>query len=784
MLTIRDLAGNEEILADYKNMTRKRRVNGEHSLSFLLFKTERNAHSFDMVEDETIILYDGHEYRVKQIEQRLVGHAPVKQVHADLTFFDIIDVYQYGKLVDGNKTISSALQHALKDTGYTFSVVDTFASQYFENFGEDNALSLLKTILERYQAEYTLVGKDVRIYKQIGAETDFQFRYRHNIKTFAKTVKTDGLSTFIRGYGKENEDGTYAAATTYTSPMADIYGIRHAKPIRDDRFTDNASLLDYIKSQIQDTPEVSITIDFADMRKAGYPYDVPGFGDIVYLIYEPLSVDMTTRILEIIDYPETDKSPQVTLANFREQFADVVFRHTKNELEKIYDPNSGKIRYNVLDDAVRVATEALKSAQTELEFNNGIIAREKEDPNRLVLFNSAGLGISTDGGSTFNTAMTADGIVADVLTGGQINANNVSIYGGSTKNYTTISGSYWESRGNFSRTWRGVTKTHDIIIKSENGYLRARNDSENRSLYFTDYGISTQVDGVNASGTLEFFSTVNSALGRGVTLTSEGVTTIEANGGALFLTSSTTINSNAAIYTPSIVTTSTNAYIGADGEVRMVNKGTADTTVSSEVIYRNLRAAILYGTGFNTTSTNAYIGADGELRVVNKGFVDGSSGTTVYRDIRASVIRGIALDLDGTTAAEHMYVRPSATGALRVTSRGTTDSYRPIEASEFNAASSVFYKKNIEDYTGDATELIGGTPVRLYHLNEDIDTIDFKRVGLLVQEAPREIINMKTGDSIDLYAMASVLWKAVQELSADNEALNQRITALEGGTKV
>jgi phage minor structural protein len=430
MLIVTNLSGQTEALTDYKSLERKRRVNGERSLSFLVPKTPRNEHAFDLIQDESIIEYDGDKYRIKQIEERLVGNTPVKQVHAEHVFFDIIDVYQYGT-ISGTKSINETLSFALNGTGYTFTVVDSFNSVEFENFGDDTALALFQKILERYQAEFDIVGTDVRIYNQIGSQTDFQFRYKHNIKTFAKTVKTDNLSTYIKGYGKQNDDGTYQAVAEYTSPMADIYGIRHAPPVKDERFTDSTSLLDYIKTKIQDTPEISITIEFADLAKAGYPLSSPSLGDTVYLIYEPLNVDMTTRILEIIDYPESNQSPKVTLANFKEDFADVMFRHTKSQLEKIYDENTGKVRFNVLDEAVRIATEAINNSRTELQYppNGGIRAVDPNDPNRYVAFTSAGIGVTTDGGATFPQAITADGINTQLLIAGQIKTNHIQIVG-------------------------------------------------------------------------------------------------------------------------------------------------------------------------------------------------------------------------------------------------------------------------------------------------------------------------------------------------------------------
>src|SRR5699024_8116369 len=66
-----------------------------------------------------------------------------------------------------------------------------------------------------------------------------------------------------------------------------------------------------------------------------------------------------------------------------------------------------KLPYSILDDAVKNATKALRDAQTELKFSdNGILAIDKKDPNKVVLFNSAGIGVSTNGGAEFRTAMT------------------------------------------------------------------------------------------------------------------------------------------------------------------------------------------------------------------------------------------------------------------------------------------------------------------------------------------------------------------------------------------
>ena len=59
----------------------------------------------------------------------------------------------------------------------------------------------------------------------------------------------------------------------------------------------------------------------------------------------------------------------------------------------------------------------------------GILARDPNDSDKFVVYNSAGLGVTTNGGLTFDQAITALGINTDLLTAGQIKTNNIQIIG-------------------------------------------------------------------------------------------------------------------------------------------------------------------------------------------------------------------------------------------------------------------------------------------------------------------------------------------------------------------
>lgn len=428
-MIVTHIDGRSELLTDYKSLQIKERVNGENSLSFLLFKTDRNEHSYPLAVEESLIEYDGQEYRIKKMSEKLIGKTPVKQIQADHIFFDLVDEYQYDT-IKGAKQLGVCIGHALQGTDYTYDVVDPFASVTFENYGDDNALSLIQTALNRFGAEIEINKKHLRFFRNIGGKTDNQFRYGYNVKTLEMHIDSSNLSTYIKGYGKRNEDGSYVVTAEYLSPLHTIYGKRHAKPVYDERYTTYTGLLVRLQSDLQDTPEVSISIEAVELEKAGINTEQIELGDEIFVIYEPLGLDVQARIMEIVEYPEEPKSNQFTIANIRGSVVDSIadFQRTKDRIDGIFEGKE-KLPFNVLDDAVQRATQALQSAQTQLDFENGIMAIDPNNPSRIVLINSKGIGISDNGGKTFREAITADGFVLSAGAIGQLKANNVDITG-------------------------------------------------------------------------------------------------------------------------------------------------------------------------------------------------------------------------------------------------------------------------------------------------------------------------------------------------------------------
>lgn len=103
-----------------------------------------------------------------------------------------------------------------------------------------------------------------------------------------------------------------------------------------------------------------------------------------------------------------------------------------------------------------------------------------------------------------------------------------------------------------------------------------------------------------------------------------------------------------------------------------------------------------------------------------------------------------------------------ASGAATIQARNYwDDSYGTFEGLAYSNASRRELKNSIEEFDKSALDLIYNTPVYSYRYNSDLNT-EPKRVGLIFDESPMEIMHFSGG--IDVYAMAALLWKSVQEL--------------------
>ncbi|GGE64383.1 phage tail protein [Priestia taiwanensis] len=431
MLVLTDVRGTQEAFTGFKQLKRSRKANGDKSIGFTAHKTDLNKHSFELLKMESIVEFDGEEYVIKQAKKKGMGTGFYMEIKAIHRFFvDMRDCFNY-KEIEGSRTFNDVLTFIFEGTGYHFKIIDSFFTASVK-LGKDNCLSLFKKALEAYNAEFYVIGKTVYIKHEIGNKTDFLFKYNHNVKALEVDMNTNKLSTIIRGYGgKQKEDGTYPIEVEYKSPNFVIYGERHAPPVYGEDYSTKEEMLERLKNDLVDEIEMSIKVDFADLRAAGYSFNMPSEGDYGFIDYEPMKMDLEARIVEIEEDFDSKLVPiktAVVISNKQTTLTDTItrFEHTSKTIESIVKGKQ-QLPYNALDEAVKAATRSIKSAETELEFENGIVAVNPKDTNKLVAFNSNGIGISRDGGHTFSEAITPEGIVASAGVVGQFDASNIRV---------------------------------------------------------------------------------------------------------------------------------------------------------------------------------------------------------------------------------------------------------------------------------------------------------------------------------------------------------------------
>ncbi|MED4866102.1 phage tail protein [Heyndrickxia faecalis] len=321
--------GQEEMILDAE-ITRKNSVNGEKTLEVTARQTERSQAGYTLLINENYVVYGDDEYVIKNLTQTTKGRRTVKAFTAEHRFYeDLIANYIY-ETITGSFSPKQLFDFALKGTGYSVEIDSTGldTSVEVENFGDNNSSALFQDCVEKIACEYEINGKVFKIAKELSRHTDNQFQYLMNAQDPQMQIDTTNLCTYIRGFGKQNDNGSYVTTAEYTSPLAATYGIRHATPIRDDRFTKHDSLLAYIKSQLTDSIPITITLTALELASLGVQ-DVRK-GDYCFVTIEPFGIDLELRITEVDDYNNPNKSPAYTFGTRQKKAEDVLAKLAKS----------------------------------------------------------------------------------------------------------------------------------------------------------------------------------------------------------------------------------------------------------------------------------------------------------------------------------------------------------------------------------------------------------------------------------------------------------------------
>jgi len=450
MITFRNVKGEPFLALADLNWTHQ--VNGEKTLSGTIYSNEAVLYDIDRgwkVEFEGEIYYITYalptDYR---------GSVTVQfdAIHEFFYLFGKSVVYQ---TINGSHTMSAYLDFIFQGSGYHYSLGVAVPAFEKENFGMQNRLSLFNNIINSTNVEFEVIGKEVRIVEKLGSDLSTIVRKGFNMQELGLEYNIGKFVTHVRGFGAfydpENEHLGRLTAQ-YTSPLAEIYGILEADPVVDERFTQYQSLLDRLKQLVDSSYSISVNLSLEDLQREGYPYALPCPGDYILAINEDLNFKQKLRIVGVeksLDVKGDVIEHQVVCSSL--SAADEKNKADADNSQLWQEIGNGvrPIPNEWLTNAVNQATQSLLAAQTELRFkHNGILAVDKSNANRVVLMNSSGIGISTDGGRTFENALTALGLNASAIYTGILRAINIqgaAIRGGTIEG-TAITGGSFETQ--------------------------------------------------------------------------------------------------------------------------------------------------------------------------------------------------------------------------------------------------------------------------------------------------------------------------------------------------
>ncbi|AGP68779.1 Hypothetical protein LOCK919_2097 [Lacticaseibacillus paracasei] len=420
MITFTDVENNE--YQAQCEIEKTDAVNGEKSLSGTIYFGQDVKSNIAkgwtlsfLGEDYVVVTY------TKNDKENTVAFSAVQ------AFFYKMSKTGFYETWNGSHPFATYLDALFAGTGYTYDNTATVAAFEKQDWGMSDRLSLFNDIIDQASVEFSVEGTVIHVVPAMGSDLSTIVRKKFNLDTAEIQTDNTSFATYGRGYGAySNPDDTTSSRleVEYKSPLYDYYypkfGAIEAVPVADERYTIADNLLAAVQEKVDKSWAISLTLNLVDLQSVGYKYAMANPGDYITVIDESLNFSDKVRIIKVTsDYDirgtRTKTEVECGSLSFAEQQKTSQSTLSNVAAGKIPVPNEW------LTSQVQLATNSLLAARTELKFTDqGIIAIDKSDSNKVVILNSAGVGVSTDGGQTFKSAITADGVVADRLFGNLI----------------------------------------------------------------------------------------------------------------------------------------------------------------------------------------------------------------------------------------------------------------------------------------------------------------------------------------------------------------------------
>lgn len=382
-------------------------------------------------------------------------------------------------------------QELIDLTGFTYEQFlsdispDGDKEEQYESWKKSNeVLSIFVKIYhlqqEQANAKYILETKATSTEDTQGAEQALD-----SIKK--KIEKVDRLLEQTREWIKEEEDEFYKAHSRF---------IQEGFWISEDYTDDNRYYLDALATAYTSSrPKITYTIDVFEMSKIeGYENYYFNVGDKTFVEdpeffgYKDIQVGkvsyrtprqeevVISEISEGIDDPTKNT---IKVQNYKTQFDDLFQRIAATTEQLQYTTGryerttkaleaDGSLSHQLLQDAVTQngLTIAQAGTQSVSMDERGVITIDQKNPAKQIRMIGGGLFVTKDGGETWRTGVTGDGINADVITTGQLNAGEINIATGKVPTHR------WDKKGITAYETSYNTDTGTITSSNNANFVR------------------------------------------------------------------------------------------------------------------------------------------------------------------------------------------------------------------------------------------------------------------------------------------------------------------------
>lgn len=446
------------ILRDAYDITRVRRINADYTLTFNVpmasddFKDKLPLKGHVM--DER-----GQYYVINARQRNREDRKLTAQISCSHVMFKLADYkFPYASYIaEGygfHITQLTSLIAAATGGVFSISVDATFDLADVKAFGGGNCLEALNAVLTLYGAEVEPDNFTLHLRKKIGnPASDYRIALTRNLITAAFTDSATSLCTRLFAEMKDSRTwigqpasiltadeqarllavnpGAISGGVLTVNYLVSSYAAAWASdtvPFYDDLLTeqdvtDPVKLVAAARLRLaeREVPALEVSVSAVDLYKIDKQEARPGLGDTVTLVDPALGLTaITARITEMTEYPYApDKHTSLTVANvMRRDYTQIIadLEAGRRAIENVF--SGGRIRAEAFEAFAAAAVKEINASKTEVKYDaRGIVLQDKANAARQVVMSAAGIYVTTDGGATARTAITAGGIAAELVNG-------------------------------------------------------------------------------------------------------------------------------------------------------------------------------------------------------------------------------------------------------------------------------------------------------------------------------------------------------------------------------